>query len=151
MFLPAFAEGQIIYTNPPNIALNPEDDATYSIDLNTDGIIDFRAFASDYFGNYLMGEQVYNHPWELAIYEPCADDRLVAFPLVAGQVIHPANPHWMNDEVGGYSYFNFCSLNYGTCLSHRWAGKRNGAQHYSLSSAIDYAGGKGLIDVEFLE
>jgi hypothetical protein len=69
MFLPAFAEGQIIYTNPPNIALNPEDDATYSIDLNTDGIIDFRAFASDYFGNYLMGEQVYNHPWELAIYD----------------------------------------------------------------------------------
>ncbi len=31
------------------------------------------------------------------------------------------------------------------------AGFVNEAQHYSLSSAIDYAGGKGLIDVEFLE
>ena len=60
----------------------------------------------------------------------------MAFPLVAGQVIHPANPHWMNDEVGGYSYFNFCSLNYGTCLSHRWAGRRNGFGEFGCRCLI---------------
>ncbi len=31
------------------------------------------------------------------------------------------------------------------------AGFVNEPHHYSLSSAIDYAGGKGIMDVEFLE
>jgi hypothetical protein len=117
----ARTDAQIVYVDPPDITINS---GIYDLDLNNDGIYDFRFYDTEDFSGYnkivFNGNDYYR---QILAAEDCDFYQQVPRIIPAGEVIkrNAAGDHWRNIS---YSNENglFCS-DLASCTYPGWKGK----------------------------